>query len=80
MEVGLDSEGTGGGVSIEEFRQWLTVSLDIHGHSYPESIIETDQGDLIIDLRFRGKTFLKGLLLPASVLEARLFELSYNFV
>ncbi|KAH3173447.1 hypothetical protein KXV78_000430 [Aspergillus fumigatus] len=80
VEVGPDSEGTGGGVSIEEFRQWLTVSLDIHGHSYPESIIETDQGDLIIDPRFRGKTFLKGLLLPASVLEARPFELSYNFV
>ncbi|KAH2247634.1 hypothetical protein KXW26_006740, partial [Aspergillus fumigatus] len=36
--------------------------------------------DLIIDPRFRGKTFLKGLLLPASVLEARPFELSYNFV
>ncbi|KAH3174022.1 hypothetical protein KXX02_007454, partial [Aspergillus fumigatus] len=80
VEVGPDSEGTGGGVSLEKFKQWLTVSLDIRGYSYPESIIETDQGDLIIDPRFRGKTFLKGLLLPASVLEARPFELSYNFV
>lgn len=80
VEIGPDSGGTGGGVSLEKFKQWLTVSLDIRGYSYPESNIETDQGDLIIDPRFRGKAFLKGLLLPASVLEARPFELSYNFV
>ncbi|KAB8252927.1 hypothetical protein BDV35DRAFT_375774 [Aspergillus flavus] len=65
VEIGPDSGGTGGGVSLEKFKQWLTVSLDIRGYSYPESNIETDQGDLIIDPRFR---------------EARPFELSYNFV
>lgn len=80
MEIGPHSEVKGVGVSLENFKQWLTVSLDIHGYSYPESIIETDQGDLIIDPSFRGKTFLKGLLLLASVLEAWLFKLSYNFI
>jgi hypothetical protein len=80
VEIRPDREGKGVGVSFKNFKQWLTVSLNIHGYSYPESVIETDQGDLIIDPRFRGKTFLKGLLLPASVLEARPFKLGYNFV
>ncbi|CEL11775.1 hypothetical protein ASPCAL14871 [Aspergillus calidoustus] len=62
------------------FRKWLGVTLEIRGFSYPESIIETDHGGLILDPGFRGKLFLKGLLLPACALETRPFHFGYNFV
>ncbi|KAF9888555.1 hypothetical protein FE257_008486 [Aspergillus nanangensis] len=67
-------------VSHEQFRKWLEVSMEIRGYSYPESVIETDCGDLILDPRYRGKMFLKGLLLPSSISEPRELKLGYNFV
>ncbi|KAL2783978.1 hypothetical protein BJX66DRAFT_109274 [Aspergillus keveii] len=66
--------------TFEMFRKWLGVTLEIRGFSYPESIIETDHGGLILDPGFRGKLFLKGLLLPACALETRPFQFGYNFV
>lgn len=68
------------GVSVEQFKKWLDVSMEIRGFSYPESIIETDYGDLILDFRYRGKVFLKGLLLPSSISEPRAFTVGYNLV
>ncbi|KAL4889256.1 hypothetical protein BDV59DRAFT_119937 [Aspergillus ambiguus] len=68
------------GVPLEQFKKWLDVSLEIRGYSYPGSIIETDHGDLIMEPRYYGKIFLKGLLLPSSISEPRPFRLGYNFV
>jgi hypothetical protein len=58
-------------VFIEEFKGWLVVSLGIRGFSYPSSIIETDYGGLILDPKYQGKVYLKGLSLPSSVSDAR---------
>jgi hypothetical protein len=78
--IGPNRKSRSQGVSVEQFKKWLEVSLEIHGFSRPESVIETDHGDLIFDPRFRGKVFLKGLLLPSCLGEARPFRLGYNFL
>jgi hypothetical protein len=78
--IGPNRKSRSQGVSVEQFKKWLKVSLEIHGFSRPESVIETDHGDLIFDPRFRGKVFLKGLLLPSCLGEARPFRLGYNFL
>ncbi|EED22713.1 conserved hypothetical protein [Talaromyces stipitatus ATCC 10500] len=69
----------GSRVSLEEFRRWLTVSLDIRGFSYPASIVETDHGNLILDPDYQGKVYLKGLYLPSPSSDARSYKLGYNF-
>lgn len=71
--IGPLCEPVGQGVLLEQFKKWLEVTFEICGYSYPESVIETNDGSLIMDPRYRGKVFLKGLLLPACALETRSF-------
>lgn len=53
-------------VRQEEFSTWLDGFLDISRPQDPSDIIETDSGDLILDQKFSGRVYLKGLLLPAT--------------
>ncbi|OAL39774.1 hypothetical protein AYO20_00686 [Fonsecaea nubica] len=48
-------------VSEEDFRKWMDVSIDLDP---PETtgIVRTTTGDLILDPRFRGRIYLRGLL------------------
>ncbi len=78
--IGPLREPVSQGVSLEQFKKWLGVTFEIRGYSYPESVIETNDGSLIMDPRYRGKVFLKGLLLPACALETRSFQFGYNFL
>ncbi|KAF2996556.1 hypothetical protein E8E15_000224 [Penicillium rubens] len=66
-------------VSSETFFEWLQVTLDIRGLSYPSSIVETPQGDFLLDSRFHGKLFLHGILLPMSTSGVKHFKFGYNF-
>ncbi|EXJ62057.1 hypothetical protein A1O7_02490 [Cladophialophora yegresii CBS 114405] len=49
------------GISEETFRAWLTVSLDLDPPNAAQ-VIHTPAGDLIGDPRYRGRVYLKGLL------------------
>lgn len=66
-------------VPISEFHNWLKVSLDIRGFSYPADILETEVGDLILDSDFQGRIYLKGMLLPAAASELKQYRFAYNF-
>jgi hypothetical protein len=67
-------------ISLELFKQWLEISLDIRGISHPSHIIETGVGDIILDEKFRGKVYLKGVLLSGSSPETGSYKLRYNFL
>ncbi|KAJ9616490.1 hypothetical protein H2200_000209 [Cladophialophora chaetospira] len=49
-------------VTEEDFREWMKISIDLHR---PEEgdVVHTVHGDLILDPDFRGRVYLKGLLL-----------------
>jgi hypothetical protein len=49
------------GISEETFRAWLTVSLDLDPPDAAQ-VIRTPTGDLIFDPRYRGRIYLKSLL------------------
>jgi hypothetical protein len=66
-------------VSVVVFRDWTGMILDVRGPSYPSHIIETDDGDLILDPRFHGKVYVKGMILSAPVSRFRVFKFGYNF-
>jgi len=51
---------TGSGISENDFREWMKVSLDLSA-TPPERCIDTELGTLILDSRFAGHTYLKGL-------------------
>jgi hypothetical protein len=67
-------------VTLEIFKKWLEVSLDIRGFFYPAHIIETGVGDIILDKRFSGKVYCKGILLLDSTTEAASYKMGYNFL
>lgn len=66
-------------ISLAAFRTWVKVTLDIRGISYPSQVIETEAGDLILDPKFCGRIYLKGMLLPATFSELKPYKLGYNF-
>jgi hypothetical protein len=53
-------QGRGDKVEKADFLRWITVSLDI---DRPSRIIRTAYGSLVFDKRFKGRIYLKGLLL-----------------
>ncbi|KAF2497545.1 hypothetical protein BU16DRAFT_606081 [Lophium mytilinum] len=64
-------------VSLQAFRDWLTVTIDV---SPPSEKIRTSHGDLILDPKFENKTYLKGLLLLNPSASGKKFRFGYNFL
>jgi hypothetical protein len=75
VKIGSIDRGKGMEVTMEEFRDWIEVSLDLHR---PSNIIESDVGSIILDENFSGKIFLKGLLLENNH-SPKPFKYGYNF-
>jgi hypothetical protein len=67
-------------ISEEDFRNWIKVTLDLERPKDPSDIVETDDGDLILDKRFAGKMYLKGLLLPSGGSSIKKLEVGYNLL
>ena len=67
--------GQGNEVTKADFEKWISVSLDL---DRPTKMMHTSLGDLILDDRFRGKRYLKGLLLEGQT--AKPFRYGYNFL
>ncbi|KAH8691852.1 hypothetical protein BGW36DRAFT_303752, partial [Talaromyces proteolyticus] len=66
VTIGSGDKPLSDGVSLDIFKSWLNVSLDIRGLSYPSAIVETDHGDLILDPKFQA-------------LDVRSYKFGYNF-
>lgn len=62
-------------VQEDEFRSWLLVTLDLNPPA-PAEVIKTDHGDLLLDSRFAGSTYLKGLRVAGNGQE---YAYGYNF-
>ena len=75
VRIGSIKSRKGRKVTIEEFRAWIKVSLDLHR---PSNAIKTGASSIILDENFRGKIFLKGLYLKNYQL-LKLFKYGYNF-
>lgn len=71
----------GGGKAIysDDFRKWLAVTLDINPPD-PKDIIQTDAGDLLLDPRFHGRVFLKGLRLLHNKSTDKQYQFGYNLL
>jgi hypothetical protein len=48
-------------IEFADFKEWLKVSLDLERPS--SEPIESEKGSIILDHEFRGRIYLKGLLL-----------------
>jgi hypothetical protein len=67
-------QGKGDKVGRADFLRWIKVSLDL---DRPSKIISTRHGNLILDDEFKGRIYLKGLLLENE--PATPFKFCYNF-
>ena len=66
--------GKGDKVAREDFLKWIKVSLDL---DRPSKVISTHHGRLILDNQFKGRIYLKGLLLENE--PATPFKFCYDF-
>lgn len=66
VKVGKARGDGGVSVSEEEFRSWLEVTIDLDPPSLTD-VIQTAAGDLILDARFGGHIYLKGLRIEGHV-------------
>lgn len=66
-------------VSPKTFLRWLRVTLDIHGLVSPTSVVQTPQGDLLLDPKCSGKLFLHGVQLAMHPVGGKVFKYGYNF-
>jgi len=65
-------------ITMSTFRRWVAVTLHLKGPSRPEDIIRTVMGDVILDPRFAGLVYLKGLRVSSGA-EGTLYKFGYNF-
>jgi hypothetical protein len=65
-------------VAPEEFLEWLQISLDIRGLSYPSSVVETSHGDLLFDQNLLGRIYAHGVLISGTN-SIYPFKVGYNF-
>lgn len=62
-------------ISEEEFNGWAQVTLELNPPT-PDKIIHTECGDLILDSRFKGLMYLKGLQIAGHETQ---YVYGYNF-
>ncbi len=62
-------------IEFSDFEEWIRISFDL---CPPAHYIRTHDGDLVFDKTFRGKMFLKGLLLGFGSTSMKEMKLCYN--
>jgi hypothetical protein len=65
-------------VSPKTFLRWLRVTLDIHGLISATSMVQTPQGDLLLDPKCSGQLFLHGVRLAMYPVGGKAFMYGYN--
>ena len=68
----------GSRVSQDTFIDWLKVSMSIRHFQSPSSLIETEQGDLLLDSEYANKIYRKGIL-SQNIFKGEPFRCGYNF-
>lgn len=51
-------------VPLDVFVKWMGTTMDIRGLSFPSHIIETEDGDLILDQIFRARSTSRERFFP----------------
>ena len=74
VKLGRLHGSQGRGIAMADFKKWLEVSIDL---DRPSKVIEIAHGNLILDPKFSGRVYLKGLLLE-SYSSATKFRFGYN--
>jgi hypothetical protein len=74
VKVGGSFRGIGKKIDYATFKSWLDVSLDL---SRPSGVTKTHFGDLILDEKYEGTIYLKGLRLEAKP-SLEKFKYCYN--
>lgn len=80
VSIGAESKQGGRPVEMKDFERWLHVTIDIRGLNHPTSIIETEYGHIILDPKYEGRIYVKGVLAPSSYTDTKHYKLGYNFV
>lgn len=78
VKVGKSRGDQGQRVSEEEFRNWMTVSLELDPPKSAE-FVRTKHGDLILDSQFQGRIYLRGLRVDGHGPDGREYRFGYNF-
>jgi hypothetical protein len=73
VKIGKVPRSQGAKIDLATFNHWLKASLDL---DRPTKFISTGYGRLIMDPNFRGRIYLKGLLLETN--SARGFRFGYD--
>src|SRR5450432_2614255 len=63
VQIGRIYRSEAAKITMEDFRDWLQVSLDLES---PKRSIKTSHGDLILDAEFSSRIYLKNLLLESN--------------
>lgn len=63
-------------IDFETFKTWIQIALPLQR---PKSIVKTKFGDLILDNKFAGRIYLKGLYVGGSA-SSQTTKYGYNFV
>ncbi|EXJ87166.1 hypothetical protein A1O3_04125 [Capronia epimyces CBS 606.96] len=79
VRIGTAKGEEGRQISLPEFRAWLEVVLEIDSPNAAQ-IVQTGHGDLIVDERFSGRIYLKGLRVSGHSLDGRNYEFGYNYI
>ncbi|KAI1608580.1 hypothetical protein EDD36DRAFT_469459 [Exophiala viscosa] len=80
VRIGMSrTDRVGKAIPEEEFRRWLKVILDLHAPVNNE-ILRTRYGDLLLAHDFKGRVYLKGLLVSHYGLDGRDYAFGYNFL
>jgi hypothetical protein len=69
---------SGAKVSEDAFRSWAQVAIDLE-NPQPSNIIRTGHGDLILDEKFSGRVYLKGLRVSDTGSDDTRYTFCYNF-
>ena len=78
LVVGKGRGPYGNKISEDDFRIWLKTTLDL---DQPSEIVQTADGDLILDEEFSSRIYLKGLLIPGhNSSHGREYVFGYNFI
>ncbi|KAJ6004667.1 hypothetical protein N7540_013036 [Penicillium herquei] len=81
VTVTVGSTGTGHPPSVtqEMFLDWLQITMEIRGLNFPSTVIQTPSGDIILDVRYAGMTYLDGMFVSTAGSKLQGYKLGYNF-
>ncbi|KAJ6016434.1 hypothetical protein N7540_011025 [Penicillium herquei] len=66
-------------VTQEMFLDWLQIKMEIRELRSLSTVIQTPSGDIVLDVKYAGLTYLDGLVVSTTVSKSKGYKLGYNF-